>query len=186
MEQTYLNGQFLIAMPDLRDPNFFHSVTYICVHNNDGAMGIVINRPLDMELGEILEHMQIPVYATQIKHMPIYQGGPVEPERGFVLHRPSSQWDAMLTIDSEVAITTSRDILTSMAKGDGPHESLIALGYAGWGAGQLERELAENAWLCGPADAEIMFRVPVEQRWHAAARQIGVDMTLISTQAGHG
>jgi putative transcriptional regulator len=186
MEQTYLNGQFLIAMPDLRDPHFFHSVTYVCVHNDEGAMGIIINRPMEMALGEILEHMQIPVLAYQINRLPIYQGGPVEPERGFVIHRPSSQWNAMLTVGDDIAVTTSRDILVSMAKGDGPHESLIALGYAGWGAGQLERELADNAWLCGSMDADIMFRVPAEQRWHEAARQLGVDITLISTQAGHG
>lgn len=186
MERTYLTGQFLIAMPGLQDPNFYHSVTYICVHNDEGAMGITINRPLDMELGEILEHMQIAVYAPQVRRLPIYQGGPVEPERGFVLHRGDQQWDAMLTVDGQVAITTSRDILTSIAKGEGPQESLIALGYSGWGAGQLERELADNAWLSGPADLDIIFRLPTDQRWEAAARGMGIDLTLISSQAGHG
>jgi putative transcriptional regulator len=185
MERTYLNGQFLIAMPDLSDPNFYQSVTYICVHNDEGAMGIVINRPLEMELGEILEHMQIPVYAPQVKHLPVFHGGPVEPERGFVLHRTPGRWDSMLEVGGELAITTSRDILTSIAKGTGPDESLVALGYAGWAAGQLERELAENAWLSGPADLDIIFRQPSEKRWQAAAHCIGVDLTLLSTQAGH-
>jgi putative transcriptional regulator len=185
MNTDYLTGQFLIAMPNLQDPNFFHSVTYVCVHNDEGAMGIIINRPLDMELGDIFEHMQIPVYAPQIRRLPIFQGGPVEQERGFVLHPASREWDAMLNVEDAISITTSRDILTAMAKGEGPLESLVALGYAGWGPGQLEKEMADNAWLSGPADPEILFRLPAEDRWQAAAKQLGVDLTLMSTQVGH-
>jgi putative transcriptional regulator len=181
-------NHFLIAMPDLADPNFYHTVTYVCAHNQDGAMGIVINRPMDLDLGEVLDHMQIETTSSgdMSRHLPIYQGGPVQPERGFVLHQPPGKWDAMLMVTPQLGVTTSRDILTAIASGKGPSRLLVALGYAGWTAGQLEKEMAENAWLSAPADVSIMFDVPAERRWQAAAAGMGIDLNLLSTQAGHG
>jgi len=182
---TDLTNHFLIAMPQLADPNFFHTVTYICEHNADGAMGIVINRPLELKLGEVLEHMDIHARNLEATDRPVYLGGPVQPERGFVLHTPNAPWDSTLAITDRIGITTSRDILAAIAEGAGPDHSLVALGYAGWGAGQLERELADNAWLSGPADEQILFRRPVEERWSAAAALLGVDLNLLSGDAGH-
>ena len=180
-----LTDHFLIAMPQLADPNFFHTVTYICEHNSDGAMGIVINRPLDLGLDEVLQHMDIPVESEKLSNVSVYLGGPVQPERGFVLASPIAKWDSMLTINENVAITTSRDILTEIAGDNGPQSYLVALGYAGWGAGQLEHEIAENAWLNGPANTEILFETPNEKRWEAAAALLGVDLNLLSGEAGH-
>jgi len=186
MENTNLTHHFLIAMPGLNDPNFYHTVTYVCAHNAEGAMGIIINRPLEIRLGELLEHMEISIHHEPVRYLPIFQGGPVEPERGFVLHRPNGGWHSMITVEGQVAITTSRDILSALATGGGPQKNLIALGYAGWGAGQLEVEMAENAWLSTPADLAILFDVPVEERWREAARRVGVDISLMSLEAGHG
>lgn len=182
---TDLTNHFLIAMPQLADPNFFHTVTYICEHTDEGALGIVINRPLEVRLGEILDHMEIESQTETLAERTVYMGGPVQQERGFVLHRPASQWDSTLKITDNIGLTTSRDVLAAMARGEGPTESLIALGYAGWGAGQLEQELADNAWLSGPADERILFRTPVEKRWEEAAALLGVDLNLLSGDAGH-
>lgn len=186
LEPTYLTDHFLIAMPNLGDPNFFRTVTYICMHNEEGAMGIVINRPMDVDLGDVLEHMNIEAQDPMANRLPIFEGGPVQRERGFVIHQPAGQWDAMLNVGDDLGITTSRDILGAIADGRGPKKVLIALGYAGWGAGQLEQEMAENAWLSTPADNSIIFNISPEQRWHAAAARLGVDLTLLSSEAGHG
>jgi putative transcriptional regulator len=185
LETTNLTNHFLIAMPSLGDPNFFQTVTYVCMHNEDGAMGIVINRPLDVDLGEVLEHMEIEATDSRIIHFPIFEGGPVQRERGFVIHQPVGQWDAMLAIGGELGVTTSRDIITAIAHGKGPERMLIALGYAGWAAGQLEQEMANNAWLSTPADYQIIFNTIPEQRWYAAAAGLGVDLTLLSSEVGH-
>jgi putative transcriptional regulator len=183
-DAEYLSNHFLIAMPGLADPNFFHTVTYICEHDADGAMGIVINRPLDLHLGDILTHMDFQA-TTETAGLPIFQGGPVQPERGFVLHAPHGDWEATLQISDSIGVTASQDVLAAIAAGRGPQRFLIALGYAGWGAGQLEREMAENAWLSGPATAEVLFDTPVEKRWAAAAALLGVDLNLLSGDAGH-
>lgn len=180
-----LSNQFLIAMPGLDDPNFSHTVTYICEHNDEGAMGIVINRPMELTLAEVVEQMEIIPSATADLTIPIYQGGPVQPEHGFVLHTPPGQWDSSLSITDEVAVATSRDIIKALARNQGPRRFLLALGYAGWGAGQLERELAENAWLSGPATLDILFNLPPERRWEAAASLLGVDLNLLSSDIGH-
>lgn len=180
-----LTNHFLIAMPALNDPNFFHTVTYICEHSDKGAMGIVINRPIEMHLSDIFEHMSIKTNTDSIAQQQVFNGGPVEEERGFVLHRFKKNWDSTLKITDDLAVTTSRDILEAIAHGEGPEQSLIALGYAGWGEGQLEQEMANNSWLSGPADEDILFRLPVTQRWEAAARSIGVDLNLLSSTAGH-
>jgi putative transcriptional regulator len=181
----YLTNQFLIAMPGLEDPNFFHSVTYICEHNEEGALGLVINRPLDMKLGEILRHIHLEHAEPEAEQISVHLGGPVQQDRGFVLHEPLGNWDATLKVTERIGITSSIDILEAIAGNQGPERSLIALGYAGWGAGQLEREIAENAWLSGPADPEILFSTPDEQRWRAAAASLGIDLDLLSGDAGH-
>ncbi|MEJ2589878.1 MAG: YqgE/AlgH family protein [Candidatus Thiodiazotropha sp.] len=160
---TNLTNHFLIAMPGLDDPNFFHTVTYICEHTSEGAMGIVINRPMDLHL----------------------LGGPVQSDRGFVLHDSATEWNSTLRITDDISVTTSLDILEAIASDRGPTHSLIALGYAGWGAGQLESELAQNAWLNGPATSDIIFERASQERWQAAADLLGVDLNLLSSDTGH-
>ncbi|WP_127474700.1 YqgE/AlgH family protein [Sulfurivermis fontis] len=184
-ETASLRNHFLIAMPQLADPNFSHTVTYICEHNAEGSLGIVINRPLEITLGDVLQHMQIAPDARVDTAAPVFSGGPVQPERGFVLHRPVGAWTSSLPVTADIALTTSRDIMAAIGQGTGPQQFLLALGYAGWGAGQLEQEIAQNAWLSGPADPAILFELPVEERWGAAAALIGVDLTLLSSEAGH-
>ncbi|HCB12213.1 MAG TPA: YqgE/AlgH family protein [Gammaproteobacteria bacterium] len=185
IEPTYLTHQFLIAMPALADPNFFQTVTYISEHNASGALGLVINRPLNLTLDQLLAHLQVTANRPGLTAIPVYHGGPVQPEQGFVLHSPIGQWDATLRVTDDIGITTSRDILQAVARNEGPQHLLVALGYAGWGPGQLEREIAENAWLSVPADPDIMFNIPNEQRWLAAAALLGVDLNLLSSDAGH-
>jgi putative transcriptional regulator len=184
-DSTCLTNHFLIAMPQLADPNFFHSVTYICEHNEDGAMGIVINRPLDIGLAEVLDQIDIKGNEKTLKDQIIFMGGPVQPERGFVIHSPAKQWDSSLLVTDDIGVTTSRDILTAIANDQGPEQFVIALGYAGWGNGQLEQEIKQNSWLSGPATKDILFEVPYQQRWEAAASSLGVDVNLISGDAGH-
>lgn len=184
IETTYLGNQFLIAMPSLADPNFHQTVTYICEHDDNGALGIVINRPLRIKLEQLLEHLQIPV-SGEVGARPLYSGGPVQQEQGFVIHTPLGNWDATLPVTEHIGITTSQDILQAIARQQGPEKSLIALGYAGWGPGQLEQEMAANAWLSGPADPHILFDVAIEQRWSAAAALLGVDLSLLSSDSGH-
>ncbi len=182
--ESNLTNHFLIAMPGLQDPNFYHTVTYICEHNDHGAMGIVINRPMTIKLGEILEQMEILATPAAVNR-PVYVGGPVQVDRGFVLHPSERRWDSTLEITPEISVTTSRDILEAMATVEGPNMSLVALGYAGWGSHQLEDEMAANAWLSGPADLDIIFERPAEERWEAAARLLGVGLNLMSGDAGH-
>jgi len=186
MSQTdTLKNQLLIAMPSLEDPNFSRTVTYICEHSEQGAMGIVLNRPTELSLADVLSHMEIEGDPGETGEQRVYLGGPVEEERGFVLHTRTEPWDSTLAINDDISVTTSRDILEAMACGKGPSHALVALGYAGWGAGQLERELQDNAWLSGPADRSILFDLPPDQRWEAAARLLGVDVNLLSSEAGH-
>ena len=183
--ETNLTNHFLIAMPGLEDPNFFHTVTYICEHTDDGAMGIVINRPMDLHLADIFEQLEIQVSSPMAADQAVYLGGPVQSDRGFVLHDSSTAWSSTLRVNPEISVTTSLDILEAIASGKGPAQSLIALGYAGWGAGQLESELAQNAWLSGPAESDIIFNRPSQERWQAAADLLGVDLNLLSGDAGH-
>lgn len=181
----YLGGQFLIAMPAMADPNFDRTVTYICEHNADGALGIIVNRPTTMSLGEILEQMDLTAADMGLAAQPVLQGGPVQPERGFVIHDSEEAFDSTLDVADGLKVTTSRDILVALAENRGPMRSVIALGYAGWTAGQLEAEMAANAWLTVPASAEIIFSVPYERRWESAAALLGIDMSTISPEAGH-
>jgi len=185
MAEATLTNHFLIAMPSLADPNFARTVTYLCEHNDEGALGIVVNRPSEVTLEELLGHMGIDTASLERGDTPVYMGGPVQRERGFVLHPPEGDWDASLRVADGVCVTTSRDILEAVARGAGPSRFLVALGYAGWGPGQLEQEMAENAWLSGPAEPALMFERPCDERWQAAAALLGVDLSLLSSQTGH-
>lgn len=181
----FLADHFLIAMPALEDPNFQRSVTLICQHDANGAMGIVINRAADYTLAELLAQMELATDAVAGAGQPLVAGGPVQPDRGFVLHDDPREWNSTLRFGRGLAVTTSRDILVAMAGGEGPENVLVALGYAGWTAGQLESELAENSWLTVPADHDILFRRPLDQRWQAAAFSAGVDLARLTGYAGH-
>lgn len=177
-----LCNHFLIAMPYMKDPNFSGTLTYICDHNEHGALGLVINRPMEFSLGDILEQLDI---ESDRLDLPIYGGGPVQLERGFVLHRPQGDWQSSLSLGNELALTTSRDILAAIGAGEGPGEFLVALGYAGWGAGQLEQELAGNIWLTCPADPDILFHTPWQRRFAAAMARMGIDINQLSDSVGH-
>lgn len=185
MEATSLTDHFIIAMPDLLDPNFDHTVTYICEHDENGSFGIVINREIDVTLKEIMQQMEIQAPDNAKHKHNIFHGGPVQEGRGFVLHRPLGNWSSTLKINDHVALTSSRDIIEAIANDQGPKDAIIALGYAGWAPGQLEQELAANSWLSCPADEQIIFEVPPQNRWQAAADIIGVDLQLLSHDAGH-
>jgi putative transcriptional regulator len=181
----YLNNQFLIAMPAMDDPNFAQTVTLVCEHSERGALGIIINRTLPMTLGEVFDQLGLDATRSRVNDQPVLQGGPVQTERGFVLHSPTGTWESSLPFSQRMHLTTSRDILDALAAGEGPANAVIALGYAGWEAGQLEEEMARNAWLTVPADERVVFATPVDQRWHAAARLLGVDLFTLSSDAGH-
>ncbi|MGQ0429867.1 MAG: YqgE/AlgH family protein [Gammaproteobacteria bacterium] len=185
MPGSYLTNQLLVAMPSLADPNFSHSVTLICEHNERGALGIVINRPLEMRMSEVLDQLSLATEDTRLRDMPVLAGGPVQRDRGFVLHRPAPQpFESTMPVSESLWVTTSRDVLAALAEGCGPPQAVMALGYAGWEAGQLEEEVLQNAWLTVPCDDALVFELPYEQRWHAAARLLGVELSRISSQAG--
>lgn len=179
-----LRDHFLIAMPGLNDSSFAHTVTYICEHSDKGAMGVVINTATPMLLKEIFSQMDLDDLSDQGDQI-VMSGGPVQPERGFVLHSNEARWQSTLEISPEVSLTASRDIITALAAGRGPKQCLVALGYAGWGEGQLEAEIAANSWLTVPANKDIIFNTPLEQRWTSAAQALGIDVNLISSTAGH-
>lgn len=185
IEATYLTGQFLIAMPALADPNFAQTVTYLSEHSANGALGLVINRPLNLTLAQLMEHLDISPTLSELAKTPVHYGGPVQQDQGFVLHSPVGGWNATLHVNDQIGITTSRDILQALAVGEGPAHWLVTLGYAGWGAGQLEQELVDNAWLSTPADFEILFHTPNDRRWQAAAALLGIDLGRLSSNAGH-
>jgi putative transcriptional regulator len=179
-----LANQLLIALPALDDPRFARSVVLICQHDDDGAMGVVVNRASEYTLGEVLRQMQLDTDDEALRNRVVLYGGPVHPERGFVLHDGGGDWDSTLQISDDLYLTTSRDILEAMASGQGPDNAVVALGCAGWGAGQLEFELGENSWLTAPADRELLFATPLDQRWQAAAGRIGVDMSRMTDYSG--
>jgi len=179
-----LKNHFLIAMPSLGDPNFYQTVTYICEHNDEGAMGIVINRPAALTLNDLLPQMGMTPDPKYRDHL-VLEGGPVEPEHGFLIHTPRGEWQSSMMISDEITMTTSLDILNSLTTTNGPEKFIIALGYAGWGVNQLEQEILENSWLTVPATEEILFDLSYTDRWQAAATTIGVDLSQLSSQAGH-
>lgn len=180
-----LAGQFLIAMPGMGDPHFAHGVTLVCQHNEEGAIGLMVNRPSPVTLGEVLEQMELACDQPDVNAGMVLQGGPVQPERGFVLHSGGQSWEASYQIDARWSVTTSRDILMAVAAGEGPRHAVVALGYAGWGAGQLDQEIMDNAWLTVRADDRIVFDTALEQRWRAAAGLAGIDVTRLAGYAGH-
>ncbi|MDG9881468.1 MULTISPECIES: YqgE/AlgH family protein [Pseudomonas] len=182
---SYLKHQFLIAMPHMADPNFAQTLTYIVEHNENGAMGLVVNRPQELNLADILEQLRPEEEPSPLSvNVPIYIGGPVQTDRGFVLHTNDRTYQATIQLDG-LALSTSQDVLFAIAEGNGPRQSLITLGYAGWEAGQLEAELADNAWLNCPFDAEILFATDTELRLNAAATRLGINLSLLTSQAGH-
>lgn len=183
--EALFNNQLLIAMPGMADPNFSTTVTLVCEHNEDGALGIIINRPLTLDLGNLLENLGLEDTAPAIAASPVLDGGPVATERGFVLHSPCESFEHSVSIATDIQMTLSRDVLDAIATGQGPQKSVVALGYAGWAAGQLEAEMLANTWLSVPATAEMIFDVPFEQRWRTAAAALGFDISRLSHDAGH-
>jgi putative transcriptional regulator len=176
---------FLIAMPTMADPHFSHTLTYVCEHNADGALGIVINRPTDMTLSALFEQIEVPLVDAALRQRPVHYGGPVQVDRGFVLHRPLGNWQSTLAVDDNVGLTTSKDVLEAVARGVGPKDVFVSLGYAGWSAGQLEDEISQNAWLTVAADPDVLFETPVEARLPAAMRLLGIDFSRLSGDVGH-
>ena len=185
MDSVNLTDHFLIAMPAMDDPYFSKALVYVCEHNEQGALGIVVNKPLDMPLAELFEKVDIPLQTPTLGDLPVYFGGPVQTDRGFVLHRPVGQWQSSLPVNADVGLTSSRDILEAMGHGGEPHDVLVTLGYAGWGAGQLENELAQNGWLTVRADPSIVFSLPPEERLAAAMLALGIDFAHLAEDAGH-
>ena len=181
----YLAGQLLVAMPSMTDPRFERTVIYVCVHNEDGAMGLVVNRLIDtLTFNELLEQLRLPP-PDQGQEILVHFGGPVESGRGFVLHSSDYFREGTVQMGNGVGLTATIDILRDIATGDGPRESLLALGYAGWGAGQLDEEIQENAWLHCPADEELVFDEELGTKWQRAISKIGIDLSLLSGEAGH-
>lgn len=185
MDNVNLTDNFLIAMPTLEDPYFSNSLIYICEHNANGALGIIVNRPIDMNLAGLFEKIDIKLAAENLAKLPVYFGGPVQLDRGFVLHRPIGHWQSTLAVNSEIGLTSSRDVLNSVGSAGLPTEIIVTLGYSGWDAGQLEDELAQNSWLTVPAKAEILFDMPPEERLPAAMQKLGISFTQLSDIAGH-
>ena len=179
-----LTNQFLMAMPGLASGPFAGTVVYVCEHSGKGALGLVINRPTDLTLGSLLEKIDLKLDAPDGLDAPVYFGGPVQTDRGFVLHQPAGKYSSSLAL-ANLALTTSRDVLEAVAEGKGPDKLLVTLGYAGWGAGQLEDELAQNAWLTVEANPDILFETPAEDRYPAAMRLLGIDPAMLASDAGH-
>ncbi len=181
----YLTNQLLIAMPSLGDPNFAQTVALICDHSSQGALAVILNKPLPMRMAEVFEQLEIQIAAGPLPQRPVMRGGPMQTDRGFVVHRAGGEWDSTLKVSDALHVTTSRDILAAMAKGQGPEDALVALGYAGWGGGQLEDEIRANAWLSAPVDLDLIFALPFQSRWEAAGRLLGVDLSRISPLSGN-
>jgi putative transcriptional regulator len=178
-----LKHHFLIAMPALKDSNFEHSITYICSHDDNGAMGLILNQPTDLDLSEVLEQLEIE--GAHGHDHPVLLGGPVHQEHGFILHQDKGEWRSTLSVTDNIHISTSKDILTSLAQGTGPTQYKVALGYAGWDAGQLEQELLDNSWLTVEASEEIIFNTPAKEMYQAALKLLGIDEGFLSSEAGH-
>jgi len=185
MSQVKLTDHFLIAMPNMADPYFSRTLTYICEHNEQGALGVVVNRPIDMTLGALFERLSLALSSAELGKVPVYFGGPVQTDRGFVLHQPIGEWQSTLSVHDRLGLTTSKDILESVGHGVGPDKLLVTLGYSGWAPGQLENEIKQNAWLTVAAKDAIIFDLPVEQRLSAAMSLLGIDFASLSDEAGH-
>lgn len=185
MQNVNLTHHFLIAMPSMADSVFSKTITYICEHNEQGALGLVINRPTELTLERLLKQLDISGKNPQPNETPILFGGPVQTDCGFVLHHPVGKWQSTLTVNDEVGLTTSLDILQAIADSEGPEQILIALGYSGWTPGQIEQELARNSWLTVPASSSIIFDLSAEERLPAALRLLGIDFSNLSSEVGH-
>jgi len=185
MAQFDLSHHFLIAMPNMTDPMFAKSLTYVCEHNEQGALGIVVNRPINLTLGELFAQIKLPLQPGELENLPVHFGGPVQTDRGFVLHETPGDWQSTMIINERVGLTTSKDILEAVGQGKGPRNILVTLGYAGWAQGQLEHELSQNAWLSVPASEHILFELPAEERLPAAMALLGVDYATLSADSGH-
>lgn len=182
---TSLADHLLVALPSLTDPTFTRSVVLVCQHDEEGAMGVLVNQPSEYTLGDVLAQMEITTDNAALRGQVVLNGGPVHPERGFVIHDDPREWDACLAVGDGVYLTTSRDILEAMARGEGPRNALVTLGCAGWSAGQLENEVAENSWLAVPAETDLLFSTPLDERWQGAAARIGVDLFRHTDYSGH-
>ncbi len=185
MSEFNLTNHFLIAMPAMTDPFFAKSLTSVCEHNAQGAMGIVVNRPISLTLSELFAQINMPLKAAELEDVLVHFGGPVQTDRGFVLHDAGGPWQSTLRVNDKIGLTTSKDILQAVGEGQGPRHMLVTLGYAGWAEGQLEKELAENAWLSVPATEHILFDLPPEERLPAAMALLGIDYATLSDEAGH-
>lgn len=189
-DRLSLSNHFLIAMPSLNDPHFQQSVSYICEHNDEGAMGIVINRLTELTFSDLCDQLEIEITDADVADYPIYHGGPVEIDRGFILHSPIGEWESTLAVTKDIGLTMSQDIIQAIAEGydsdnTPPEHFIITLGYAGWSEDQIEDEIAENVWLNVPASKAILFSTPIEQRWNAAAALLGINLQQLSTDIGH-
>ncbi|MES2261467.1 MAG: YqgE/AlgH family protein [Pseudomonadota bacterium] len=183
-----LANHFLIAMPAMQDPVFGGTVVYVCEHNENGVLGVVINKPTDMTMQVLFERIDLELstgLAPSIVDEPIMFGGPVQDDRGFVLHTPGARYSSSLTVTDDVAFTTSIDVLEAVANGTGPQRMLVSIGYSGWSPGQLEDEISRNGWLTVGADARILFDLPVEERYFAAMKLLGFDPLMLASEAGH-
>jgi putative transcriptional regulator len=185
IDAGYLTNQLLIAMPTLADPNFAQTVTLVCDHGPRGALGLILNKPLPMRMGEVFDQLEITGVETLLSERQVLRGGPMQTDRGFVVHPAGGDWDSTLRVSDTLHVTTSRDILAALARGEGPAQAVIALGYAGWDGGQLEDEIRANAWLSAPVDVGIIFDEPFESRWAAAGRLLGVELSRISPISGN-
>ena len=185
MSSINLTHHFLIAMPSMADPRFANTLTYVCEHNDEGALGIVVNKPTEMTLSSLFEQIDVALDDEALGSAPVHYGGPVQGDRGFVLHRPVGQWQSTLAVDEDVGLTTSKDVLEAVARGNGPKDVIVSLGYAGWSAGQLESEIAQNAWLTVAADPGVLFETPAASRLDAAMQLLGIDFSRLSDDVGH-
>lgn len=190
LENINLTGQFLIAMPSMSDPRFSQTITFICSHSEDGAMGIVLNRPTKHSIADLLKQIQLDPTPSPILKNHVFEGGPVQQERGFVLHVPHLEYDSTIQINESIALTTSKDILEAAAKNEAPKKMMVALGYAGWSPGQLEEEMGLNAWLNIEAKQNeslhrIIFDAPSQDRLNIAMQMMGLNMSNLSDVAGH-
>jgi putative transcriptional regulator len=182
---TSLANHLLIAMPSLDDPNFTKSVIYVCEHHIQGTVGLIINRPMHYPLGLVFDQLHIEPKRVENNHLPLLFGGPLQPERGFVIHRPFGVWRSSLILGEDVIVTTSNDIIRAIAQDTGPKDVLVTLGYVGWGEKQLDEEVMENKWLVCPYRSELLYEVPFEERWEYAGLTIGVKMNQLTSSAGH-
>ncbi|MCX7114590.1 MAG: YqgE/AlgH family protein [Gammaproteobacteria bacterium] len=184
-DSTSLTGHLLVAMPGMQDENFHQSVIYICEHQPAGAVGLIVNRPMSFPLALIFEQLHIQPITAQLSQRPLMFGGPIQPERGFVIHKQTGPWTSSLNLLDDVTVTTSSDIIRAIAADEGPQDVLVALGFSGWAETQLDEELKKNIWLVCPFSKELLYEVPFEKRWQYAGSLLGVNMNLLSSDSGH-